>query len=86
MYTNVTGNCNKPLYYRQVNINGDISFGQGYTGFTPTPFPLDVEIPIVAAYFTDLHTNRTGEEEIYYREDTTQEILQVQTHCEFGSV
>ena len=61
----------------QVNINGDISFGTAYTSYTPTPFPLNVRIPIIAVYLTDLHTARTGAEEIYYREDTTTEILEV---------
>ena len=66
-------------FFLQVNINGDISFDQSYGSFTPMPFPLSDQIPIVAAYLTDIHTgsSRSSVAEIYYREDTSTEILQV---------
>ena len=63
----------------QVNINGDISFGQAYSSYTPITFPMSNGVPLVAVYLTDLHTARTGDEEIYYREDNTTEILEVTT-------
>ena len=79
-------NINQSRYIEQININGGISFGKAYDSYTSTPFPLEDEPPIIASYLTDLHTERNHSlvAEIYHREDTTPEILQVSNnvkHC-----
>ena len=44
--------------YAQVSTNGLISFGTSYNAYSPSPFP--IQVPVVAAYWTDIHTSNGG--------------------------
>lgn len=64
------GNSNGSLF---VNTNGGVSFGQELRTFTPSPFPLEDEIPLLAAYWADVDTRINGD--IWYRESTERNVL-----------
>ena len=42
----------------QVSTNGLISFGTSYDAYAPSPFP--IQVPVVAAYWTDIVTSNGG--------------------------
>ena len=54
--------------YKQVNSNGDLSFGVPSLSFTPIAFPFP-NIPLIAVYLYDVDTRANGS--VWYR--TTQD-------------
>ncbi|XP_065664378.1 protein mesh-like [Hydra vulgaris] len=60
--------------YQEVHIstNGILSFGAGYTSYSPSPFPL-IEMHAVAAYWTDSDPSKGGR--VFYRETTNRTVL-----------
>ena len=56
-----------------MNNNGDISFTQSLSGYTPQQFPLDAGVPIIAPYWADVDTRGTGN--VWYRLTTDPEII-----------
>ena len=50
-----------------VNSNGNITFGSGVTGFTPTPFPVSDQ-PMIAPFWGDVDLGGTGA--LFFANDT----------------
>jgi len=59
--------------FSQVNDNGVISFGSRYNVRTPLSFPLSGNNKIIAPYWADVDTRRTGN--VYYRQTTDPSLL-----------
>ena len=60
------------FYIRQVNNNGDLSFGAAWSVWTPTAFPIP-NIPLVAPYQADVDTRGTGR--VWYRSTQNTTLL-----------
>ena len=50
-----------------------MTFSEAYTGYTPTPFPLQQNFSIIAAYQCDVDTTYGGD--IWYRESSDLALL-----------
>ena len=57
----------------QLNNNGDISFNESLSDYTPEQFPLNDSVPIIAPYWADVDTRGTGN--VWYRLTTDPEII-----------
>ena len=56
-----------------MNNNGDISFNEALSGYTPDQFPLVDSVPVIAPYWADVDTRGTGS--VLYRLTTDPEII-----------
>ena len=56
-----------------MNNNGDISFTEALSGYTPERFPLNNSVPVIAPYWADVDTRGTGN--VWYRLTTVPEII-----------
>ena len=56
-----------------MNNNGDISFNEPLSGYTPDEFPLVDSVPVIAPYWADVDTRGTGS--VSYRLTTDPEII-----------
>ena len=68
--------CSIIVYYNeftQINENGVISFGSPFNVHTPSSLPLNGTDEIIAPYWADVDTRRTGN--IYYRQTTDPSLL-----------
>ncbi|HAT13921.1 MAG TPA: hypothetical protein DCS91_10420 [Microcoleaceae bacterium UBA11344] len=58
-----------------VNINGNISFGNGVTTFTPESLNTTQEAPIIAPYWADLDTRPTNGGTVTLRTDIPNQVI-----------
>ena len=55
-----------------MNNNGDLSFNNGFSDFSPDPFPIST--PLIAPFWTDLYTGHFGS--LWYRVTTDSDIVE----------
>ena len=55
-----------------MNNNGDLSFNNGFSDFSPDPFPIST--PLIAPFWTDLYTGHFGS--LWYRVTTDSDVIQ----------
>ena len=55
-----------------MNNNGDLSFNNSFSSYTPQPFPIST--PLIAPFWTDLYTEYFGS--LWYRLTTDSDIIQ----------
>ena len=56
----------------QLNNNGDLSFNNSFSSYTPQPFPIST--PLIAPFWTDLYTGYFGS--LWYRVTTDSDIIE----------
>ena len=62
-----------------MNTNGAISFNKEVSSYLPDPFPLEGEMCMIAALWTDINTEANAGR-VYYRETTDADLLQRATN------
>ena len=61
-----------------MNTNGAISFINEVSSYEPDPFPLEGEMRMIAALWTDIDTT-ANDGRVYYRKTTDADLLQRET-------